>query len=88
MTRYTTTVEAFQLPPPKDDDGSFMEWARQVGFTDWESGEECITMYMRGPYSEGFWVDVVPGDWIVMVAPGIFSIVKPEAFEQNFKIEA
>lgn len=88
MTRYATTVEAFQLPPPKDDDGTFMEWAALVGFTDWESSHNGIAMYVASIYNEGVWINVVPGEWIVKVAPGAFAIVKPEIFEQNFKIEA
>lgn len=87
MTRYTTTVEAFQLPPPKNDDGSFMEWAARVGFTNWESADNGISMYVASIYNEGVWINVEPGDWIVKVANGAFVIVKSEIFEKNFKIE-
>ena len=83
MARYTTTVEAFQLPARGDEDtGAFMDWACEVGFTGWESGrDESLDIYV-----EGSWVNVAPGDWVVKVADGVFVKMEPEIFEQNYTV--
>lgn len=89
MARYTTTVDAFQLPARGDEDtGAFMDWAREVGFTGWESGrDESIDMCTSSPDGRGFWTNVAPEDWVVKDADGVFVRLESEAFERNYTIQ-
>ena len=77
-------IEAFRLPAKREGiPGAFMEWAREVEFTNWESGDEIIEIELD--HTACLWEGVEPGDWIVEVQPGEFRSVTAGEFARRYE---
>lgn len=77
-------IDAHQLPPVQPDravDRQFFDWAEEVDFLDWSSGQngsiEIKTL-------EGT-MTAQPGDWIIKGVSGEFYPCKPDIFEKTYE---
>jgi|WetSurMetagenome_2_1015567.scaffolds.fasta_scaffold1555532_1 hypothetical protein len=89
-------IEAMQVPPLEADPDDFNEWARSVGFADYQSDRNGSLFILQreepgGPLAgtaritlEGM-MAAEPGDWIIRGVKGEFYPCKPDIFAATYE---